>query len=189
MTTYQLHLHKKRFCHVLSLLYVVGQNMCSIPKTIQNNTFLIPSTGVSNSPVPLCCSRNNKDKPVAVTTTTTTTTAAPSTTTTTTTEAILIPEADQQQYDAGNEVPAEDAAATSTPEDVAVEESQPDNSVITETPLPPATDAPAVPSRARGKFLEQPVGGPGLGWGWPANIKLEIPVPRRVSTGIASVGQ
>lgn len=87
-------------------------------------------------------------------------------------------------------VPPAAAEAAAAVED-AVDESQPDNSVLAGTDAPPQpTDVPAVPSRARGKFLEQPVapggpGGPGSagGWGWPANIKLEIPVPRRVSGG------
>ncbi|XP_026274196.1 melanoma-associated antigen E1 isoform X1 [Frankliniella occidentalis] len=155
-------------------------------------------------PVSSSQGRNNRDKPVPATSTTTT-----STTTTTTTPVPTIAPAptteaiDLRQDDAsdGNEVPAEEAsadvasdvasdpAASTSPPAIAEEvpeEAQPDNSVLAGTEPPPQpTDLPAAPARARGKFLEQPAA-PGIGWGWPANIKLEIPVPRRVS-GVATV--
>lgn len=124
------------------------------------------------------------------TTTTTTTTVAPTVAAAPTTEA-------SAQFDAGNEVPAEEAAAVAATNPPSDEAEQPDNSVLgvaaTEQPQGPQagalpTDLPgAASARGRGKFLDNPHApglagnNQGIGWGWPANIKLEIPVPRRVS--------
>ncbi|KAJ1525657.1 hypothetical protein ONE63_008875 [Megalurothrips usitatus] len=153
-------------------------------------------------PVSSSQGRNNKDRPVpaaASTTTTTTTTPVPTLASTTTTEVYQAPQSpaeapaeaavEQDEQSAGEQGAVEDAEATGAPAaaDDMVEEGQPDNSVLTgsdaATEAPLATDAPAAPARARGKFLEQPAD---LGWGWPANIKLEIPVPRRVSGASAT---